>query len=126
MDDLLAIHRHLDPNPNPNNAYKLWCLETNSKQELLDFREQLLQQIAAAYPSQRTHVQPTVPAAVHASFVGHWQKHMGAKRDCEHCIQGRRRRRRTAFECAVCGVRLHPAPCFGAYHDRYGMDNRTV
>ena len=33
------------------NAYKLWCLEHNAKPGLLDFREQLLTQIAAPTPA---------------------------------------------------------------------------
>ena len=37
------------------NAYKLWCLEHNAKPGVLSFREQLLVQIATAYPSHRTH-----------------------------------------------------------------------
>ena len=57
-----------------NNAYKLWCLETNTKHGLLHFREQLLQQIAATYPSQRTHVQPGVPAPPHRATVGHFPR----------------------------------------------------
>ena len=108
------------------NAYKLWCLESNTKLGLLHFREQLLQQIAAAYPSQLTHVQPTVPAAVHQPFVGHWPKQHTAKRDCVHCSEGRRRRRKTYYQCRVCGVHLHPAPCFGDYHDRLQIDNRHM
>jgi hypothetical protein len=109
-----------------SNAYKLWSLETNSQHGLLHYREQLLLQIAAAYPSPRTHVQPTVPATIHAGFVGHWPKRMSEKHDCAHCSQGRKRRLRTVFECAVCGVYLHVDQCFGAYHDRLDVDNRQV
>ena len=109
-----------------SNAYKLWCLETNTKHGLLDFREQLLQQIAAAYPSPHTHVQPHVPAAVHRGFVGHWPEKVDAMRNCRYCSKGRKRRSKTLYRCMVCGVHLHAAPCFGAYHDRLEIDNRTV
>ena len=108
------------------NAYKLWCMQTGATLGQLHFREQLLRQIAAAYPSQRTHVQPTVPAALHASFVGHWPKRSDKRRDCAHCSQGRRHRVWTSIACAVCGVYLCVEPCFGAYHDRQQIDNRTV
>ena len=109
-----------------SNAYKLWCLDNNAKPGLLRFRERLLEQIAAAYPSQRTHVHPTAPAVVHRGFVGHWPKRMAGELDCKHCSVRPNKRRRTEFECKVCRVRLHPDECFGAYHDRLGIDNVTV
>ena len=109
-----------------SNAYKLWCVDNNTKPGLLHFREHLLTQTAAAYPTQRTHVQPTVPAVVHPRFVGHWPELHGESRICVHCSRGRQHRRRTSYKCAVCGVYLHAAPCFGAYHDRLDIDNRTL
>ena len=109
-----------------SNAYKLWCLETNEQGGILHFREHLLAQIAAAYPSNLTHVQSAAPPAVHQPFVSHWPKHHSDKRDCAHCSGGRKRRRKKYFRCRVCGVHLHPTDCFGAYHDRLGIDNRQV
>jgi hypothetical protein len=109
-----------------SNAYALWCLDTNTKLGLLHFREQLLQQIAAAYPSHRTHVQPAVPAPNHAAFVGHWPAESAHRRNCAHCSHGRQQRKKTSIKCAVCGVNLHAVPCFGAYHDRLEIDNRQV
>ena len=108
------------------NAYKLWCLDHSVKPGMLHFREQLLVQIAAAYPSPHTLVRPTAPAVAHRPYVGHWPKHTVERRDCVHCSRGRRQRNRTSYRCAVCGVHLHPAPCFGAYHDRLDIDNREV
>jgi hypothetical protein len=108
------------------NAYKLWCLENNATPGLLHFREQLLAQIAAAYPSPLTHVQVRAPAVVHQRFVGHWPVQHDAPRICVHCNGGARDRHRTTYSCAVCGVYLHPALCFGAYHDRRSIDNRGV
>ena len=109
-----------------SNAYKLWCLETSTAPELLHFRGQLLVQIAAAYPSQRTPVQPTVSAAGHQPFVGHWPERVEYKHDCAFCSGGRKRRRRTVFKCEVCDKYLHVDHCFSAYHDRLGIDNRQV
>jgi hypothetical protein len=108
------------------NAYKLWCDENNTKPGVLQFREQLLMQIAAAYPSHHTHVQPTAPPVVHQGFVGHWPELHRTQHDCAHCSRGRAQRLRTKYRCAVCEVHLHPAPCFGAYHDRLDIDNRSV
>jgi hypothetical protein len=109
-----------------NNAYKLWCIDNNVKPGALHFREQLLVQIAAAYPSPRTHVQPTAPPVVHQRFIGHWPKKHDALRACAHCSRGRRRTSRTLYQCDVCRVHLHPAPCFGAYHDHQDIDNRML
>ena len=109
-----------------SNAYKLWCVETNTKTGLLYFRERLLEQIAAAYPSPPSLVQPTVPAVVHAGFVGHWPKITNKMRNCVHCSHGRQHRSKSAYKCAVCGVQLHVAPCFGAYHDRPSNRQQTA
>ena len=96
-----------------NNAYKLWCIDRNVKPGVLRFREQLLRQIAAAYPSPRTHVQPTVPAVAQRGFVGHWPELRAVLRCCVYCSGGRRDRHRTAYACAVCGVYLYCALPWG-------------
>ena len=99
------------------NAYKLWCLETNTKRGLLHFREQLLEQIAAAYPSQRTHVQPGVPAPPHRATVGHYPKHSHKTRKCVHCTKGMAGGARSEIMCDVCEVHLCIDPCFRLYHE---------
>ena len=108
------------------NAYKLWCLDNNQKPGVLHFREHLLVQIAAAHPSPHTPVQPTAPPVVHQPFVGHWPEIHQPRRNCVQCATDRRHRERTPYQCAVCQVHLHPAPCHGAYHDRLQIDNRTL
>lgn len=108
------------------NAHKLWDLEHNTKTMILDFREKLLQQIAAAHPSPLTPVQPTAPAVAQMGFVGHWPKLQRPPHDCVRCREEKQQRRRTSYKCAVCGVYLCVDRCFGAYHNRLGIDNRTV
>ena len=80
-----------------DNAYKLWCLETNTKPEPLHLREQLLLQIAAAFPSPRTHVQPGVPAPPCRAAVSHLPEHTHKTCRCVHC---------TRVEQEGAGVRL--------------------
>ena len=109
-----------------NNAHKLWCLEHNPKPGILQFREDLLKQIAAAHPSPHTPVQPTVPAVVQRGFVGHWPEKVGPCRNCRVCNEQSTKRRKTKYRCRVCEVHLHPDKCFGAYHDRLHIDNRTL
>ena len=109
-----------------NNAYKLWCLDHNVKPGVLHFREQLLVQIAAEYPSPHTHVQSAAPGFLHRRYVGHWPKLHDQRRNCVHCSSGRRHRRKTYYQCGVCGVHLCPAPCFGTYHDHLNIDNREL
>jgi hypothetical protein len=106
------------------NAYTLWSLDTKTASGQLHFREQLLHQIAALFPSPRTPVQPDVPARGRQPFLGHWPKHTNNRRECQHCSQGRRGRKRSYIECAVCGVHLCLDPCFGTYHDGLEIDNR--
>ena len=108
------------------NAHKLWDLEHSTKTKILDYREALLQQIAAAYPSPHTPVQPTVQAVAQRGFVGHWPELHTTDGECPQCSRGRKRRRRTRYRCGVCGVHLHPNNCFGVYHDHHEIDNRTL
>jgi hypothetical protein len=106
------------------NAYTLWCLDTKAEISQLDFRRALLRQLAAAYPSPHTHVQPTVPASGRRPFVGHWPKCTDKKRNCVHCSRGREHRVKSIYVCALCDVHLCVAPCFGDYHDGLHIDNR--
>jgi hypothetical protein len=100
-----------------NNAYKLWCVDHNVKPGLLHFREQLLKQIAAAYPSQRTHVQPDIPARGRRPTVGHWPKHTHRTRKCVVCTKGRAGGGRSEVVCELFDVHLCIDPCFKLYHE---------
>ena len=108
------------------NAHRLWDLQHSTETEILHFREQLLEQIAALYPSPRTPVQPTVPAVAQRGFVGHWPEDVEVWRNCVQCSTGRNHRRKTTFRCLVCRKHLHPHKCFGAYHEGLRIDNRTL
>ena len=108
------------------NAHRLWDLQHNPKTEILQFREHLLDQIAARYPSPHTPVQPTVPVVAQRGFAGHWPELHTTPHVCAQCSGGRRHRRRTVYRCPECDVFLHPAPCFGAYHHRRRIDNRQL
>jgi hypothetical protein len=99
------------------NAYKLWCVDTNTKHGVLTFREQLLKQIAAAYPSPLTHVQPDVPGRGHRRTVGHWPKHSHLARKCVLCTRGRAGGGRSRVVCELCEVHLCIDPCFKRYHE---------
>ena len=108
------------------NSHRLWDVQHSTVTPVLDFREKLLRQIAALYPSPHTPVQPTVPSPAHVGFVGHWPEMTALRAECAHCSEGRKRRRRTRYRCVVCGKHLHPESCFGAWHERQGIDNRAV
>ena len=102
------------------NAYKLWCLRYNAKPGMLHFREQLLLQIAAAYPSHRTHVQPEVPAARRPRTIGHYPKRTHRQRQCVQCSAAGKGRVRTEVECEVCGEHLCIDPLLQAVSCRAG------
>ena len=99
-----------------NNAYRLLSLDRSAQPSLLHFREQLLSQIAAAYPSQRTHVQPHVPAAGRRPNLGHWPKHTHKTRKCVQCSRGRAGGGKSEVICELCDVHLCVDPCFKLYH----------
>ena len=98
------------------NAFTLWCLDTKAEISQLDFRKALLQQLAAAYPSPHTPVQPTVPASGRRPSVGHWPKRAHKPRKCAQCTKGRGGGRRSKCVCELCGVYLCVDPCFKLYH----------
>jgi hypothetical protein len=54
------------------NAYTLWSLDTSTHDGHLRFRQQVLHQIAALFPSSRTQVQPDVPREQRLHQPGHF------------------------------------------------------
>ena len=99
------------------NAYTLWCLDTTIAKGQLHFREQLLQQIAALFPSPRTHVQAAVPRSGCRPLHGHWPKHTHKTRKCVVCTKGRAGGGRSEVVCELCDVHLCIDPCFKLYHE---------
>ena len=98
------------------NAYTLWSLDTNTHTGHLHFREQVLHQIAALFPSSRTHVQPDVPREQRLGRPGHFPKRSAFRRTCVHCTTGRAGRRKSRTVCELCGVHLCKDGCFKQYH----------
>ena len=56
------------------NAYALWSLDTSTQTGQLRFRQQLMYQLAALFPSSRTHVQPDIPREQRFHQPGHYQQ----------------------------------------------------
>ena len=98
------------------NAYTLWCLDNNSQISQLDFRQAILQQLAASYPLQRNSALIHIPPHQQSTIESHWPKHSHKARECKHCTEGRIRRRRSEVVCKQCGVHLCLEPCFELYH----------
>jgi hypothetical protein len=98
------------------NAYTLWRLDTKAKMTQLDFRRELLRQLAAAYPPPAIHAHHTVPPRHSLADEGHWPKHSHVARQCKHCGKGRAGRKRSEVICKQCGVHLCLEPCFELYH----------
>ena len=99
------------------NAYALWSLDTRSKWGQLHFREQLLHQIAAQFPSSRTRVQPDVPPHGRMHTLGRYPKHTHKTRKCVVCTRDRAGGGRSEVQCELCGVHLCIDPCFKQYHE---------
>ena len=99
------------------NAYTLWSVDTSSRMGHLHFREQLLHQIAAMFPSSRKHVQPDVPRSERFHRPGHYPSNTHQQRQCKHCSTGGRKRKRSEYECELCRVHLCINPCFKRYHE---------
>jgi hypothetical protein len=99
------------------NAYTLWSLDTSTHNGHLHFRQQVLHQIAALFPSSRTHVQPDVPREQRLNPLGHFPKHTHKQRRCVVCTKGRAGGRRSEVVCELCDVHLCVDPCFKLYHE---------
>jgi hypothetical protein len=98
------------------NAYTLWSLDTGTHEGHLHFRERVLEQIAALFPSARTHVQPDVPPHGRTHPLGHWPKQTGDEWDCRLCSRRPDGRVRSEVVCELCNVHLCVDPCFKLYH----------
>ena len=105
------------------NAYTLWCLDTKAAISQLDFRRALLQQLAAAYPSPHTPVQPTVPASWPQALAWPLAKAHTPTANVSECTRGRAGGRRSKYVCELCGVHLCLDPCFKLYHVGHEQGN---
>jgi len=105
------------------NAYTLWRLDTSSQMSQLEFREALLLQLQAAYPSPSSSEQQAVPSDSIRPSDGHWPQHSSRRRNCIHCSEGRNHRIRSNYICSGCGKHLCIDPCFRLYHVARGIDN---
>ena len=98
------------------NAYTLWSLDTSTHTGQLRFRQQLMHQLAALFPSYRTHVQPDVPREQRLDQPGHYPKHSHKTRKCKVCTKGRAGGGRSEIVCELCEEHLCIDPCFKQYH----------
>ena len=99
------------------NAYALWSLDNSTHTGHLHFREQVLRQIAAQFPSSRTHVQPDVPREQRMHPPGHWPKSTKDERRCRRRTKGVPCGRRSRIVCELCNEHLCLDGCFKKYHE---------
>jgi hypothetical protein len=99
------------------NAYHLFTVQTHSTAGQLEFRVQLMHQLAAAYPPQRDHEQQGGPPRRGRPAGQHYPKRAAKRRDCAYCSQGRQHRTFTNFVCDHCNKHLCVDPCFKLYHN---------
>ena len=98
------------------NSYALWLVDTHTYTGQLHFREQLVHQIAAQFPTSHTHVQLDVLPDGRMAQHGHWPRHTDERGTCVNCTHGRAGRRTSRFVCELCGVHLCVDGCFKEYH----------
>ena len=99
------------------NAFHLFSLQTHSTAAQLDFRIQLMHQLAAFYSPQREREQHGGPPHRGRPSGLHYPKRMAKRRDCAYCSQGRQHRTFTYFACDHCNEHLCVDPCFKLYHN---------
>ena len=98
------------------NAYRLFTLQSQPDCTHLHFREQLMQQLAAAYPPQQAQRQLRQPAPMIRPAGDHWPKRTDDKRDCRYCSHLSEKRVTSIYKCKVCEVHLCMDPCFELWH----------
>lgn len=99
------------------NAYTLWSLDSRTHTGQLRFREQLLHQIAALFPSSLTRMQPDVPRRGRKRPLGHYPHRTHRPLQCVQCSRAGRGRRRSEVVCERCNVHLCIDDCFKQYHE---------
>jgi predicted nucleic acid binding AN1-type Zn finger protein len=98
------------------NAYHIFTLQTHSTLSQLDFRIQLMHQLAAAYPPQRDGEQQGGRRRRGRPSHPHYPTMSTTIADCARCSTQSVHRRRSKYECDHCHVHLCVTPCFKLYH----------
>ena len=98
------------------NAYHLFARQTHSTLSQLDFRIQLMHQLAAAYPPQRDGEQQGGQRRRGRPSHPHYPTMSTTIADCARCSTQSVHRRRSKYECDHCHVHLCVTPCFKQYH----------
>jgi hypothetical protein len=98
------------------NAYKLWAIDRHCPTQL-DFRSQLMHELAAALLLEKKVSRETEAQVSHIPLAKyHYPRLTHKLRDCKHCSSKSANRVKSAYICAACNVHLCVDPCFGAHH----------
>jgi hypothetical protein len=98
------------------NAFSLWCSDNKGAKQL-DFRIQLMHELAAEF-----HSQPTTSIKSAAANLGsalakdHYITHAALRGDCKQCSKPPQNRAQSKFICNACGVHLCIGECFRDFH----------
>ena len=98
------------------NSYTLYRLDNPSVTQL-DFRKQLMQELAAPLRKEKAAQEERVVVAQGVPLAkDHVIKHTSEIKSCQCKSQHADHRSQSHYLCTACGVHLCIDPCFGIYH----------
>jgi hypothetical protein len=99
------------------NSYKLYKLKNNSKISLLQFREQLMHELAGDVRAPLRDITNKRPRQQNSSPISqHWPARTQDVKDCVYCRTHLNRRSQVKFKCKSCDIYLCIDPCFELFH----------
>ncbi len=100
------------------NAYKLFKLKNRSELSSIQFRQQLMHELASEIRQPLSDITNKRRRSTNNNNQQHWPKQMESPHDCIYCSDRQNRRIRTRIQCKLCNVYLCLEPCFELYHTR--------
>jgi hypothetical protein len=101
------------------NAYSLYQQTQQVQTSQLEFRQQLMQQLAEQYASEQSCASSDSSTSSHHQTRQHWPHHTNKKRDCVFCSHEPESRQQSRVQCKQCRVHLCVDPCFELYHRQH-------
>lgn len=98
------------------NSYQLFKLKTKQKISSLEFREQLMHELAGESKQPFGDITNKRQKTDNNNSDRHLIIESNKANDCKYCSDRSVHRKRTKFKCETCNVSLCVTPCFKLYH----------
>jgi hypothetical protein len=100
------------------NAFSLWCSDNKGGTQL-EFRIQLMHDLASAFHASQPAVNKTTEAVLGMPLASeHFSTIVETNTDCVVCSHQPNNRHRTTYFCAACNKHMHLGSCFQKHHSK--------